>query len=144
MIRIPSRRSRFTCAALACATLLSLRAAASSTDPVLDVSERFLSHIDAGEYQAAWELLHPNYQKLGPMAYWKANIEKKRTQLGSVVTREPSPIHDMTEEVPNMPQGTYLIVRFGSQYEKQDSVLEIVMLGFVEGMGWRVAGYGVR
>jgi hypothetical protein len=101
----------------------------------------FLQDLDHQDYGAAWQALHPAYQKLGSLEKWRANIERARTPLGHVQGRKLDFL-ELTDEIPNLGPDKYMVLRFEARFEQREA-MEIVVLKPLE-QGWGVAGYGLR
>jgi hypothetical protein len=114
----------------------------SADDAVEKLGSGFLQNLDRADYEAAWKLLHPEYSKLGTLEQWRGNIGRVRAPLGAVRARELS-FREVTDEMPHLTPGKYLVLQFRTQFERE-VVMELVVLKHLDGAGWRVAGYSRR
>jgi hypothetical protein len=122
-------------------------AAAAETDPDLALAKKaaldWLALADAGKFEATWEEAASSFQKAQTKADWAKGLGGARPTMGKLVTRTFLN-SEVRTNLPNLPAGKYITVRFNSVFEKHKDGAESVTLVKDGTRGFRMMSYFLK
>lgn len=107
------------------------------------VAEPWLASLDQGRFDESWEVAAPVFQQGVTMEQWSERMRMTRETIGPVVARSFSRAA-YASDLPNAPEGEYVMVEFLTRFENVDAAEEAVILIKGDDGAWRVAGASVR
>jgi len=106
----------------------------------LQAVQSWLGIMDAGQYAQAWEQAAPSFQKAGTQDGWVQKSKDIRAPLGKVVSRKVTS-QVSTTKLPGMPDGTYFVAEFHTQFEDFPSAKEQVAMAQDSSGTWQAVAY---
>jgi hypothetical protein len=103
---------------------------------------KWLEVVDSGEYVESWNKAAPYFQAQITSDQWVQALEKVRTPLGKVISREITNSSSHTS-LPGVPDGEYIVVVLSTSYEHKNSATETVTVSKVND-DWRTIGYFIK
>jgi len=104
-------------------------AAAAENDPDVALAKKaaleWLALADAGKFEATWDEAATSFQKAQAKADWAKGLGGARSTMGKLLTRTFLN-HEIRMNLPNLPPGKYITVRFNSVFEKHKDGAESV------------------
>jgi hypothetical protein len=131
--------------ALALALALAGQAAAQAREEIAVTGAReWLGLADAGQFGATWDQAGQLFQKSVTREQWEASLAGARKSFGNVDQRNLKTVV-VTENLPNAPQGKYLVTTFETKFAQAPSATTEVITSYLESSGqWKVVGYNVK
>lgn len=114
---------------------------AEEKEAALQAAEAWLVYIDEEEYAESWDAAAEMLQGQVTSDKWEQSLQGVAGQTGALNERAFQGTQ-YTTELPNVPEGEYVIVQYLSDYANVQAN-EIVVLTS-EDDAWKVAGYLVR
>ena len=107
-----------------------------------EAAEEWLVLYDDGDTEATWDEAALVFQEQIPQQQWDAQVEQIRAGLGAPEERT---LLDKryTEELPDVPEGEYVIIQYQTQYENARTTETLTMRFDADDDAWRTAGYFV-
>jgi hypothetical protein len=105
-------------------------------------ARRWLEMIDRGDYGRAWNECAELFRERVPRQQWLDSLPATRKPFGAVKSRNVE-LATYKTTLPGVPDGEYVTVRFGTDFEKKADAEELVSLTFERG-AWRPTGYFIR
>jgi hypothetical protein len=122
-------------------------AAAAESDPDLALAKKaaldWLALADAGKFEATWDEAATTFQKAQTKADWAKGLGGARPTMGKIVTRTFLN-SEVRMNVPSLPPGKYITVRFNSVFEKHKDGAESVTLIKDGTRGFRMMSYFLK
>ena len=107
-----------------------------------DAATRWLGLVDSDNYAQSWETAASSFKAAVSKEEWMKKLEALRGPLGLVESRDQTSATYMTQ-VPDMPDGQYVVVREQTRFEHKRNATETVTLAYDKGK-WRVADYTIK
>lgn len=120
-----------------------LNAADPDAAPARKAALDWLALVDAGKYEATWDEAATSFQKAQSKADWVKGLGGARPTKGKLITRTFLN-HEIRTNLPNLPQGKYITVRFTSVFEKQKDGAESVTFIRDGARGLRMMSYFLK
>jgi hypothetical protein len=118
--------------------------AAESTDPDVALAKKaaldWLALVDAFKFDATWDEAATSFQKAQNKADWVKGLGGARPTMGKLVGRTFLN-HEIRTNLPNLPAGKYITIRFTSGFEKHKNGSESVTLVKDGTRGYRMMSY---
>ena len=105
-------------------------------------TEAWLALVDAGDFEASWEISAPSFKGAESRESWAAKARGYREPLGALQSRQLNTTSYFTN-LWGAPDGEYTIVVYDSHWEAGAIFESITMQRQLDGL-WLVAGYKVR
>jgi len=122
-------------------------AASTATDPDVALAKKaalaWLALADAGKFEATWDEAATSFQKAQAKADWAKGLGGARPTMGKLVTRTFLN-HEIRMNLPDLPPGKYITVRFNSVFEKHKDGAESVTLIRDGNRGFRMMSYFLK
>jgi predicted Ser/Thr protein kinase len=106
----------------------------------LQAVQSWLGIMDGGQYGQAWEQAAPSFQKAGSQDDWVQKSKDIRAPLGKVVSRKVT-AQISTTKLPGMPNGTYFVAEFRTQFDGLPSAKEQVTMARDASGVWQAIAY---
>ena len=124
--------------------------AVNPNDPVVkaatgeagEAAARWLALLDANNFDGCWNALAPAVKGQVAKADFDGSLAAVRQQYGAVKARRPSKV-SFTHELPNAPDGDYVVLQYDTEFAKGAHGVETV-IPMRTADGWKVSGYFVR
>jgi hypothetical protein len=131
--------------ALALALAIAGQAAAQGREEIAVTGAReWLALADSGQYGATWDQAGQLFQKALAREQWEASLAGARKSYGNVDQRNLKTVV-VTENLPNAPQGKYVVTTFETKFAQAPAATTEVITSFLESSGqWKVVGYNVK
>ena len=140
-----TRTTRPLFVALALVLALAGQAAAQAREEIAVTGAReWLALADSGQYDATWDQAGQLFQSSTPKERWSASLSNARKSFGNVDSRNLKTVV-VTENLPNAPQGKYVVTTFETKFAQAPAATTEVVTSFLESSGqWKVVGYNVK
>ena len=140
-----TRTTRPLFVALALVLALAGQAAAQAREEIAVTGAReWLALADSGQYGATWDQAGQLFQGSTPREKWEASLASARKSYGNVDHRNLKTVV-VTENLPNAPQGKYVVTTFDTKFAQAPAATTEVVTSFLEPSGqWKVVGYNVK
>lgn len=131
--------------ALALALALAGQAAAQAREEIAVTGAReWVGLADAGQFGATWDQAGQLFQKSVAREQWEASLANARKSFGNVDQRNLKTVV-VTENLPNAPQGKYIVTTFETKFAQAPSATLETITSYLESSGqWKVVGYNVK
>lgn len=131
--------------ALALALALAGQAAAQAREEIAVTGAReWLGLADSGQFGATWDQAGELFQKALAREQWETSLSNARKSFGNVEQRNLKTVV-VTENLPNAPQGKYVVTTFETKFAQAPSATTEVITSYLESSGqWKVVGYNVK
>jgi hypothetical protein len=121
--------------------------AAQDHGAVVDAAERsaksWLELTDSERYGESWDEAARLFQSNVRREKWQTAMESVRAPLGALQSRKLQTA-SYTTELPNAPNGEYVVLQYRTSFRNLNSALETVTaMKEVDGT-WKVSGYYIR
>lgn len=145
MQRLSSSSRILMIAVLAILPLLAIGStlAAPPADIPVRTVEAWLHHVDALQYEASWTEASPFLQQHISKQEWKRILNSTRAPIGTVIARRHM-VTQYASHLSGIPDGTYAILQFDSQFTGKDSMTETVVFSRESDGTWRAIGYSMK
>jgi hypothetical protein len=140
-----TRTTRPLFVALALVLALAGQAAAQAREEIAVTGAReWLALADSGQFGATWDQAGQLFQGSTPKEKWEASLSNARKAFGNVDQRNLKTVV-VTENLPNAPQGKYVVTTFETKFAQAPAATTEVVTSFLEPSGqWKVVGYNVK
>jgi len=128
------------CWSLAVLLVAPVFAGETREDAAQAAVESWLKLVDQGPCEASWEQAAMPLKGAMAKDEWTKACEGARQQLGKVVSRKVKS-RRYTEQMPDLPDGKYVVLEYDSAFEKKPSAVETVTAMVDADETWRVSGY---
>ena len=119
----------------------------ADSDPDVALAKKaaleWLALVDAFKFEGTWDAAAASFQKAQVKAEWAKGLGGARTAMGKVVTRTVSS-QEVRKDLPNLPPGKYITVRYNTIFEKHKDGTESITLVKDGARGFRMMGYLLR
>ncbi len=105
--------------------------------------EKWLSHVDAGQYAASWQEASSYLQGSVTESGWAMTVQGVRKPLGTVLSRHLKSAQHTTS-APGAPDGHYVIMQFDTCFEHKQVAVETVTFMQEQDGTWKAAGYYIK
>ena len=102
----------------------------------------WLKVVDSGKYAESWDQTAPLFQKQLSSTKWTQVLDKVRTPLGKVISRQVTKSSAHTT-LPGVPKGKYTVISLSTRFEHQQSATETITVTLID-TEWRVIGYFIK
>jgi len=109
----------------------------------VEVALEWLAKVDSGNYAESWDGAAALFRGAVTKEQWVRSLEGARRPLGAVQSRDLENSAYVTE-LPDAPDGEYVIIEFATSYENKSGAVETVTPTLEEDGKWRVAGYYIK
>ena len=121
--------------------------AANENDPDVVAAKKaaleWLALVDASKFEASWDAAALSFQKAQAKADWAKGLGGARPTMGKMVSRTYLN-HEIRTNLPNLPPGKYITVRFTTAFEKHKDGGESVTLIRDGDRGMRMMSYFLK
>ncbi len=114
-----------------------------ATEAAQKSAESWLALVDAGKYGESWDEAAAMFKSQLSRQQWETALKKVHAQVGRTQSRELKRAK-YTTELPNAPEGEYVVIQYAASTEKLGSAIETVTPMKEEDGSWRVSGYHIR
>lgn len=109
----------------------------------LAAADRWLALIDRGDAEASWAAAAKLLQGAVDQEKWAESLRRAQSPIGRARSRDVRSVRYATE-LPGAPDGEYVVVEYGTEFERKRNGTEQLTLMKEPDGEWRVAGYYVR
>lgn len=109
----------------------------------INLASGWLTKMDRGKYTETWESSSSAVKKTVTSTQWQNSITSAREPLGKTLKRTPS-TYQALDKLPGLPDGNYIIIQFGTEFENKKSAVETVTFMKDIGGQWCPAGYFIK
>lgn len=106
-------------------------------------AESWIKHIDSANYRESRSSASEIFRKTLTEEQWIKSISAARKPLGKNTGRVAASREFMTE-LPGVPDGEYVLIKYRSSFEKKRHAVEIVTMVKDPDGKWRGAGYFIK
>ncbi len=106
-------------------------------------AKQWLALVDAGDYDASWDQASSFFKSQRGKDLWRRQVSKARAPIGRLKPRKVARSQYATE-LPNAPDGEYVIFQYVAAYEKKAKAVETITPMLDTDGKWRVSGYYIR
>jgi hypothetical protein len=140
------RKFTYSVAIVAIALTLGLQTSFADSAKVRaaqEAAEEWLALVDAGDYDASWDETSSFFKSQVSKDAWRRQVAKARGPYGAVKSRKVAGSQYATE-LPNAPDGEYVIFQYLAAFEKKSKAVETITPMLDADGKWRVSGYYIR
>jgi len=112
-------------------------------DAAIAAAEEWITLVDSGKYIDSWNASAALFRASITAKKWKRTLLAIHKPIGKIVSREIKS-STPTNELPGVPDGDYIVIRYKSRFQLKKSAVETVTVMLEEDGVWRVAGYYIR
>ncbi|MEO6565794.1 MAG: DUF4019 domain-containing protein [Casimicrobiaceae bacterium] len=131
---------------LATAAIGAVSSPALAQDPQITAAQfaarEWLALSDAGDVQRSYATASPKFQATMTPQQWADASTKARLPYGAVRQRALAATQ-ATSQVPNLPEGAYVLLMYRTSFANRDAAETITMERSADG-AWRLVGYSIR
>jgi len=109
----------------------------------LEVARDWLATVDAERYERSWDTAAGFFKAVVAKGQWVQSLEGARRPLGKVLSRELMSSNYVTE-LPDAPDGQYVVIQFETSYEAKSNAIETVTPMLEDDGSWRISGYYIK
>ena len=109
----------------------------------MESAEKFLTFIDAGDWQGSWDASGAFFQSQASAEEWANIVEPVSEQVGTAESRSLASVQ-RTSSLPGAPEGDYEVLQFSTSFSNVDGTAVETLIMLEQEDGWGVAGYFVR
>lgn len=145
MVPHPGRRRVLVALALGALAFATAMPALAQDPRITDaqrVAREWLALSDAGDVQATYAAASPKFQATMTQQQWADASTRARAPYGAVRQRTLAATQ-VAEQVPNLPNGNYVLLMFRTSFENRDAAETVTMERGADGT-WRLVGYSIR
>jgi hypothetical protein len=106
-------------------------------------ADAFVQLVDQGKLEEAWAQASPTFKSGVTREEWTKKVSGARTPLGAAGLRKVQSAR-FAETLANAPDGNYVVVTYGTEFDKKKDASETVVTELDTDGKWRVAGYWIR
>jgi hypothetical protein len=106
-------------------------------------ADAFLVVVDQGKFDEAWSQASPTFRSGVTREDWTKKVSGARTPLGAAGTRKVQSAR-FAETLAGAPDGNYVVVTYGTEFEKKKDANETVVAELDADGSWKIAGYWIR
>jgi hypothetical protein len=131
---------------MAVVSLLFVRpslAQTASTDAAQTSAKSWLALVDAKNYAASWDEAAAVFKSAVTKATWETAVKSARTPLGELKMRTLTSARGIPTP-PGAPAGEYVMIKYDTNFDQKQAMVETVTLIKQDDGTWRVAGYFVQ
>jgi serine/threonine-protein kinase len=107
-----------------------------------DNVKAWLAAIDAGHYDASWDMASDYFKSKVTKEQWTALAKPVRDMVGDPVSRGAAQVIK-TDTLPDAPFGHYLVITIHTKFSMNPSATETIIMKLENGE-WKVAGYFIK
>ena len=107
-----------------------------------EATKKWLSLVDAGEYEKSWDAASKVLQLTVPRAQWKIILDQIRKPLKKAETRKMTDVR-VSKDPHGLPPGDYMVFVYQTKFAEKENGYEILTLVFDEDK-WQVMTYQVN
>jgi hypothetical protein len=139
------RLMRIAAAALAAVAALACAQEPEEVDvrPASRAADAWLELVDTGRYGASWETAAASFKDAIERVKWEVMVDGVRGKLGVVVKRKLRTARH-TRNLPNSPEGEYVVIENVTHFENRPLSTETLSLMRQKDGSWRVSGYFIH
>lgn len=120
---------------------------AAAQDPQISEARRagleWLTVVDADNATASYAAAADKFRKAMTQEQWTTALSQVRTQFGPNQRRTFAGAQK-SDDLPNKPEGDFLMLFFRSGFAKRDTVMEQLTMEREPDGKWRIIGYSLR
>ena len=133
---------------IALAALLTMAALVHAQEevdvrPATRAADEWLALVDTGRYGASWEAGAATFKEAIDRVKWETMVDAARGKIGVVLKRKLRVARHM-RNLPNSPEGEYVVIENETHFENRVLSTETVTLMKQADGSWRVAGYFIH
>jgi hypothetical protein len=108
-----------------------------------DAATQWLALIDTGEYPESWFQASSDFRGAASKEQWIHALNTVRTPLGKLVSRQFKSA-TYTTKLPNVHPGEYVVIQYGTSYEKAPGMIETLVMMLEKNGSWKANGYFIK
>lgn len=112
-------------------------------ETAISVARDWLATVDSGNYSASYDQAGELFRGSTPREQWQAGLEGSRRNVGPLTERSLKSAL-VTKDLPNAPQGKYVVTTFETRFQAPQPVWEILTTFLSPNGQWRVVGYQIK
>jgi hypothetical protein len=106
-------------------------------------AQSWLKLVDSGDYAKNWSEASSFFKADVTEPEWEQKLKNVRSPLGELVSRQMQ-LADYKTELPGVPDGEYVVIRYDSKFENKKNAVETVVPTLDKDGNWRVSGYFIK
>ena len=106
-------------------------------------TEKWLSLVDSGKYEEAWQATSTYSQATIKLELMQRSLIEVRKPLGDVVSRKLKSA-EFTKSFPDLPDGEHVILHFITSFTNKSNIVEMVVSTKDKSGGWKNSGYFIK
>jgi Protein of unknown function (DUF4019) len=112
-------------------------------ETAISVARDWLATVDSGNYSASYDQAGDLFRGTTPREQWQAGLEGSRKSVGPLAERNLKSAL-VTKDLPNAPQGKYVVTTFETRFQGPQPVWEILTTFLNPSGQWKVVGYQIK
>lgn len=130
-------------AALLASLQVSMAAADEKEDAAANSAIAWLALVDSNQYAESWFQASSDFRGAASREQWVHALSTVRTPLGKLSSRQLKNA-SYTTKLPNARPGEYVVLQYGTNYEKASGMLEVVVMELEKSGTWKLSGYFIK
>ena len=106
-------------------------------------AEKWLNHVDAGNYAGSWREASTYFQGAVQEKAWVDSLNGVRKPLGKLISRTLRSAK-RAKSLPGAPDGDYVVMQFDTSFANKKTAVETVSFMQDKDAGWKAAGYYIK
>jgi hypothetical protein len=116
---------------------------ATREETAISAARDWLATVDSGNYSASYDQAGELFRGNTPREQWQAGLEASRKNVGPLAERSLKSAL-VTKDLPNAPQGKYVVTTFETRFQAPQPVWEILTTFLNPNGQWKVVGYQIK
>jgi hypothetical protein len=112
-------------------------------ETAISIARDWLATVDSGNYSASYDQAGDLFRGTTPREQWQAGLEGSRKSVGPLAERNLKSAL-VTKDLPNAPQGKYVVTTFETRFQGPQPVWEILTTFLNPSGQWKVVGYQIK
>jgi len=106
-------------------------------------AEAWLKLADSGKYAETWDYMASNFKEDVTKSNWNIYFSSLRKPLVRMISRKLISAR-YTTSIPGVPKGEYVIIQYGTFFEKKRNAIETITPVLDKDGKWKVSSYRIQ
>jgi hypothetical protein len=126
-----------------CLALTTVAFPQDKTQAAEQAAADWLKLVDFDAYARSWRQASSTFKAAVTEGNFEQTLRATRAPLGAVLSRQLKSTEYRTQ-LPGVPDGEYILIRYTTTFEHKKATLETVVLALEKDGHWRAAGYSIK
>src|ERR1039457_6134109 len=126
-----------------CLALTTVAFPQDKTQAAEQAAADWLKLVDFDAYARSWKVASSTFKAKVTQGNCEQTLRATRTPLGVVLSRHLKST-EYRRQLPGVPDGEYILIRYDTSFEHKKAAIETVVLELERDGHWRAAGYSIK